>query len=115
MVTSYIVGIAGFLTPVLAPCTIDLTSRGLPEHPPNGVEKGQAGPSPDGEAGPSNHEAAGLRSWTGFVTALRRGESSSGWKGAEQLAPGGWPASPARTAAQPAHALPGRCAGPLAG
>jgi len=43
IVTSYVVGIAGLLTPAPTPCTIDLTSRGLPEHPPNGVEKDETG------------------------------------------------------------------------
>src|SRR5215475_13154 len=89
------------LTPVPTPCTIDLTSRGLPEHPPNGVEKGEAGPSPDEEAGPRNHEGCRTpvldRIYDRVVTR-RVPERVEGWR--SRCRPGGRPASPARTAAQ---------------
>lgn len=74
IVTSHVVGIAGILTPVLTPCTIDLTSRGQPKHRPNGMKGARARWADYKKRRPRSrdHETVCvLRSWIGLADRAR--------------------------------------------
>ena len=73
IVTSHVVGIAGILTPVLTPCTIDLTSRGQPKHRPNGMKGARLAVRKTRRPRSRDHvTACVLRSWTGLADRAPR-------------------------------------------